>query len=390
MLQSKESLDTLKTIELFTHAPSEILSSIWDKMEEVQLSAGKVLFNAGEAGDGLYLIVEGKLGIRSGSVLIGTREPGEYVGELALLDDSPRSATVEAVTDAVLLKLYREDFHQALTTSPQIVRDLLRLLVQKIRNDTQQRAAILHQQEQLQYNLRRAHEIQAAMLPSGHLTLDWVHLTGSSRPAAVVGGDYYDYFTLPDGRVCAAIGDVAGHGFHSSLLVAIVSSALHFQVDREAAPVSVHVALNRVVRNYRHTRLLMTLSYLILNPADCTFTWTNAGHPYPYLYRRRERRWEALEIDSLPLGTLLHQRPEEMTMKWELGDRLFLYSDGVVEAQNDDGQIYGDDALECFLYKYARLTPDEMITRMYEELKDYCGGQPFEDDVTAVVVEFTQ
>ena len=77
-------------------------------------------------------------------------------------------------------------------------------------------------------------------------------------------------------------------------------------------------------------------------------------------------------------------------MKWELGDRLFLYSDGVVEAQNDDGQIYGEDALECFLYKYARLTPDEMITRMYEELKDYCGGQPFEDDVTAVVVEFTQ
>ena len=390
MLQSKESLDTLKTIELFTHAPSEILSSIWDKMEEVQLSAGTVLFNAGEAGDGLYLIIEGKLGIRSGSVLIGTREPGEYVGELALLDDSPRSATVEAITDAVLLKLYREDFHQALTTSPQIVRDLLRLLVQKIRNDTQQRAAILHQQEQLQYNLRRAHEIQAAMLPSGHLTLDWVHLTGSSRPAAVVGGDYYDYFALPDGRVCAAIGDVAGHGFHSSLLVAIVSSALHFQVDREAAPVSVHVALNRVVRNYRHTRLLMTLSYLIFNPADCTFTWTNAGHPYPYLYRRRERRWEALEIDSLPLGTLLHQRPEEMTMKWELGDRLFLYSDGVVEAQNDDGQIYGDDALECFLYKYARLTPDEMIARMYEELKDYCGGQPFEDDVTAVVVEFTQ
>ena len=390
MLQSKESLDTLKTIELFTHAPSEILSSIWDKMEEVQLSAGTVLFNAGEAGDGLYLIIEGKLGIRSGSVLIGTREPGEYVGELALLDDSPRSATVEAITDAVLLKLYREDFHQALTTSPQIVRDLLRLLVQKIRNDTQQRAAILHQQEQLQYNLRRAHEIQAAMLPSGQLTLDWVHLTGSSRPAAVVGGDYYDYFALPDGRVCAAIGDVAGHGFHSSLLVAIVSSALHFQVDRESAPVSVHVALNRVVRNYRHTRLLMTLSYLILNPADRTFTWTNAGHPYPYLYRRRERRWEALEIDSLPLGTLLRQRPEEMTMKWELGDRLFLYSDGVVEAQNDDGQIYGDDALECFLYKYARLTPDEMIARMYEELKDYCGGQPFEDDVTAVVVEFTQ
>ncbi len=388
-MQSKESLDTLKAMELFAHAPSEILSSIWDRMEEVRLSAGAALFNTGDPGDGLYLIIEGKLGILSGDVLLGTRGPGEYVGELALLDDSPRSATVEAITDALLLKLYREDFHQALTTSPQIVSALLRLLVQKIRNDTEQRAAILHQQEQLQYNLRRAYEIQTAMLPSGNLTLDWVHLTGRSQPAAVVGGDYYDYFLLPDGRVSVAIGDVAGHGFHSSLLVAIVSSALHFQVEREATPVSVQVALNKVVRNYRHTRLLMTFSYLILNPANRTFTLTNAGHPYPYLCRHGERRWTSLEIDSLPLGTLLHQRPEEMTTKWELGDRLFLYSDGLIEAQNEHEQIYGGDALECFLYKYAPLTPSEMIDRIYEELKDYCRGRPFDDDVTVVVVEFS-
>jgi len=389
VLQSKESLDTLKAMELFAHAPSEILSSIWDKMEEVRLSAGTALFNAGDPGDGLYLILEGKLEIHSGSVLIGTRDPGDYVGELALLDDSPRSATVEAITDAVLLKLYREDFHRALTTSPQIVSALLRLLVQKIRNDTQQRAAILHEQEQLQYNLQRAHEIQAAMLPSGNLTLDWVHLTGRSQPAAVVGGDYYDYFPLPDGRVSVAIGDVAGHGFHSSLLVAIVSSALHFQAERDASPDSVHVALNKVVRNYRHTRLLMTFSYMILNPADGTFTWTNAGHPYPYLYRRGERRWTTLEIDSLPLGTLLHQRPEEMTVKWEHGDRLFLYSDGVIETQNQHEQIFGGDALECFLYKYAAQAPSEMITRAYEELKDYRGEQAFDDDVTVVVAEFS-
>ena len=389
MLQSKESLDTLKTMELFAHAPSEILSAIWDKMEEVRLSAGTALFNTGDPGDGLYLIIEGKLGIHSGNVRIGTRAPGEYVGELALLDDSPRSATVEAITDAVLLKLYREDFHRALTSSPQIVSALLRLLVQKIRNDTEHRAAILYQQEQLEYNLQRAHEIQAAMLPSGNLTLDWVHLTGKSQPAAVVGGDYYDYFRLPDGRVSAAIGDVAGHGFHSSLLVAIVSSALHFQAERDAAPNSVHVALNRVVRNYRHTRLLMTFSYMMLNPADHTFTLTNAGHPYPYLYRRRERTWTTLEIDSLPLGTLLHQPPEEMTVKWELGDRLFLYSDGVIESQNQRKQIFGDDALECFLYKFASLAPNEMIARMYEELKVHCGGQPFDDDVTVVVVEFS-
>ena len=389
MSQSKESLDAIKTMELFTHAPSEVLASIWDKMEEVQLSAGTTLFNTGDPGDGLYLIIEGKLGILSGNVMLGTRGPGEYVGELALLDDSPRSATVEATTDALLLKLHRENFHQVLTTSPKIVSTLLRLLVQKIRNDTAQRATILHQQEELQYDLRRAYEIQTAMLPSGNLALDWVHLAGRSQPAAIVGGDYYDYFQLPDGCVSVAIGDVVGHGFYSSLLVAIVSSALHFQVERDATPVSVHGALNKIVRNYRHTRLLMTFSYMILNPTNRTFTLTNAGHPYPFLYRHAECRWTPLEVDSLPLGSLIHQQPKEMTMKWEPGDQLFLYSDGLIEAQNDNEQIYGGDALECFLYKNVSLTPSEMIARMYEELKDYCGGRPFDDDVTVVVVEFS-
>ena len=138
---------------------------------------------------------------------------GEHVEELALLDDSPRSAAVQAKTDVRLLKLYQDDFHQILLTSLEVAKARLQLLGQKIKEDTVQRIAMGREQEQLQQDLRRAHEIQAAMLPSKDLILDWVYLTGKSEPAAVVGGDYYDYFRLPDGCVGIAIGDAVGHKF---------------------------------------------------------------------------------------------------------------------------------------------------------------------------------
>ena len=388
MLKSNELLSILKTTELFSHVPDEILVSIQDRMEQFRLSAGTILFNESEPGDGLYIIVQGQLRILSGGVQLGVRSPGQYVGELALLDDSPRSATVKAKTDVLLLKLHRDAFHQVLTTSPELVSAMFRLLVQKIRNDTEHRTAILQEHEQVQYDLRRAHEIQTAMLPSEDLILDWLHLTGKSQPAAVVGGDYYDYFCLPDNRVSVAIGDVAGHGFYSSLLVAIVSSALQFQVEIDPTPASVHAVLNKVVRNYRHTRLLMTFSYMVLSPSDHTLTVTNAGHPYLYLYRHREQRWAPLEIDSLPLGTLLPVSSQQMVVEWEPGDRLFLYSDGLPEARNERGQPYGFDSLEHFLSQQASLSPNEMISILYETLDHYRKGHPFDDDVTAIVVKF--
>ena len=387
-MKSKKSLTILKTTGLFNYVPDELLMPIHDKMEQFRLTAGAILFNEGEPGDGLYIIVEGELAILSNGVQLGTRGPGGYVGELALLDDAPRSADVQVKTDVLLLKLHRDDFHEVLTTSPEVVSAMFRLLVQKIRDDTEHRTAILREQEQLQYDLRRAHEIQTAMLPSEDLMLDWLHLTGTSQPAAVVGGDYYDYFRLSENSVSVAIGDVAGHGFYSSLLVAIVSSALLTMVEIDPSPASVHAVLKKVVRNYRHTRLLMTFSYVVLNRSNCTLTFTNAGHPYPYLYRYSEQKWRPLEIDALPLGALIKEPSSQMVVEWEPGDRLFLYSDGLIEAQNEREQPYGVDALERFLYQHVVLPPDEMITVLYEALDDYRKGRPFDDDVTVVVVQF--
>ena len=388
MLSTAELLEILSKTPLFAGAPENVLGAVSSRMQLVDLSKGDTLFNEGEYAEGLYLIVKGKVAIWSGAVKIQERIEGEYVGEIALLDDSPRSATVCAETDSTLLKLHRDDFHQALSTSPQVASGLFRILGQKIKQDTVSRIAAVRQQEQHDYDLKRAREIQTTMLPTGDFSLEWMHLTGKSQPAAEVGGDYYDYFHLPDGRVSVAIGDVAGHGFYSGLLVALVSSGFDFQMGIDPSPSSALTALNKIVRNYRHTRMLMTFSYFILDHSEHTLTFANAGHPHPYLYRAAERKWIALtDNGSPPLGTRLKFQPEPMQFEWQTGDRLFLYSDGLIEARGNGEEGYGTDALERFLNDYALHPPHAMITALDAELDDFRSGIPLQDDLTVVTVQ---
>lgn len=389
MLSPSELLKILSRTPLFAGAPENVLSAVGNRMQLLRLSDGDTLFSEGEVADGLYLIVKGKVAIWSGAVKIQERIEGEYIGEVALVDDAPRSATVRATSDDVaLLKLHRDDFHQVLSTSPQVASGLLRILGQKIKQETVYRIAAVRQQEQHDYDLKRAREIQTTMLPTGDFSLEWMHLTGKSQPAAEVGGDYYDYFHLPDGRVSVAIGDVAGHGFYSGLLVALVSSGFGFQMEIDPSPTSALTALNKIVRNYRHTRMLMTFSYLILDHSDHTFTFANAGHPHPYLYRADEQRWSALKTNgSPPLGTRLKFQPEPIQLNWQSGDCLFLYSDGLTEARGVGEEGYGADALERFLNDYALHSPHTMITDLDAELDNFRSGNPLQDDLTVVIVQ---
>ena len=147
MLSSAELSTILGGTPLFAGAPEDVLNTVGNRMQMLRLSEGDILFNEGELADGLYLVVKGKVAIWSGAVEIRERIEGEYVGELALIDDSPHSATVRAKTDVVLLKLHRGDFHQVLSTSPLVAGGLLRILGQKIKQDTVYQIAAVRQQE---------------------------------------------------------------------------------------------------------------------------------------------------------------------------------------------------------------------------------------------------
>ena len=388
MMHEEMVTQLLRKTELFAQASDALLASLRGHMSLVTLDTGSVLFEQGDTGDALYLIAEGELEVIADGIPIATRTSGECIGEMALLDDSPRSAKVVASKDSLLLELNRHDFHRTLSQFGELTSALFRVLGQRLREDITHDITLIRQQVQFQQDLRRAREIQLAMLPSEPLSLEWLSVCGRSEPATVVGGDYYSHFALPDGRVAVVVGDVAGHGFYSSLLVATVSSVLQLQVRHDPSPVAVHQVLHQTVRNYRHTRMLMTLVYLVLDPVSHSLQMVNAGHHYPYLYRKCDDRWDALEFSTLPLGSLLDADVTVHTEEWQSGDRLFLYTDGVTEMEDAQGNLFGFSGLAQFLSGSQYLAADEMVKHLYASLDEHSGTDAPQDDVTAVAVNF--
>lgn len=234
-----------------------------------------------------------------------------------------------------------------------------------------------------------ARAIQLAMLPAAAPEAIGLDVAGVCVPATEVGGDYYDYFPDGEGSLGVAIGDVAGHGVASGLVLAGVRAGLHLlspEIARD--PASVLARLNGIVAGPGGQRLLMTLGLARFDRARGTATWVAAGHPPPLRYHAADRRAEPLTTAHPPLGTKLPIRLELVERSFRDGDVWLLVSDGALEARDAHGREFGEGELER---TFARLAEHEasasaILDGLLGELSRFRGGQPQEDDLTLVVV----
>jgi sigma-B regulation protein RsbU (phosphoserine phosphatase) len=373
--------------ELLAEMPGRVLQQIGGSIQEIRVKEGTSVFREGDEGDAVYFVVEGRLAIEKNGVKLLSRSEGECVGELALIDEGPRSASVVAETDALLQKWERADFQRTLAASPELANRILRILVRKLRQDVSLQLEASLERERWQHDLKRAHEIQMAMLPEGDFSTGHLEIAGYCCPAAAVGGDYYDYLPLGSEKLALIIADVMGRGFYSGLLVAMAKSCVHTQAGIDHSPDKVMQAMNRTISFSVQSGLLMSCCYLVLDRERKVLAYTNAGHPYPYVYRKRGGRLDKLSSTDPLLGVpiLKAARFTRKETPWEAGDLLLLYSDGVTEAQDASGIMFGDERLEEILMENGDKAPAEVRDRILTALSDYCGKLAQEDDMTVVV-----
>jgi sigma-B regulation protein RsbU (phosphoserine phosphatase) len=223
------------------------------------------------------------------------------------------------------------------------------------------------------------------MLPQRPPAVDWLEVAAVSLPATEVGGDYYDYFVLSPSRVVLVIGDVAGHGVASGLLLSGLRSCLYLLEKDLADPVRVLSRLNPMVRRTTGKRMFVTLLLAVLDREEGTLTVASAGHP-PLLLGR-EGSLEEAGKGAPPLGTFKDARYETDLRPLVRGDLLVLYSDGLVEALDGQGREYGPERLERVI---ARVEKERSATSIREavlsDLAAFRGTAEPADDVTVVVV----
>lgn len=229
-----------------------------------------------------------------------------------------------------------------------------------------------------------ARQLQRELLPKASPDLAGYGFAHSSRTANDIGGDYYKFHLLPDGRMAIVVADASGHGMAAGLLMAIADATLHIALELDPSPVAVSTLLQRAIWRTGDRRSFLTLFYALLDPATGDVEYVCAGHPFPLL-RRAGGAIEEPVLGSFPLGMRESVQPASGRLHLEPGDLLLLFSDGLFEGVDGSGQAFGFDRLR------AALATGGAAARTHAQIlaafEGHVGAEPLADDLTLVVIE---
>jgi hypothetical protein len=246
------------------------------------------------------------------------------------------------------------------------------------------------ERERVKAEIDAANRIQAALLPVDAPEVSGAEFASHYRAATEIGGDYFDFLRMPSGEMGIAFGDVSGHGLTSGIVMAMAKSALLVQVGYDPSPRAVMNVLNDIVMKTAPKRILMTFFFGLLDPETQTLRFSSAGHLDPYVYRAATKRLEALSSWGFPLGVRRREPFTEHSVDFESGDRLILYSDGLIEAIDDDGDPYGFERFEKTILSCGHMHAEDIKKTLLNSIRKFTRNRPPEDDQTLVVVSFEE
>lgn len=238
-----------------------------------------------------------------------------------------------------------------------------------------------------------ARQLQLSMLPTRNVSLDNLEIIGQMRTATEVGGDYYDFIEMADGRICVAVGDATGHGMAAGLVVGMVKMGLINGLQRMNGHASVKVLvedLNRALKRSLSQRGMgMCLGAAILDTSTLKVEVIANGMPAPYHYRSASRSLSPIPTQAPPLGFLRQVNVRPVEMRLQPGDALIWLSDGFEERMNHENQFWGIEHVEETLDRICGEEPsaEYIARRMIEACDGAAGGRSNDDDMTIVVAK---
>ncbi|TAN49982.1 MAG: cyclic nucleotide-binding domain-containing protein [Methylococcaceae bacterium] len=395
----RRALGLVSRTALFRDVPYRDVESIFAHCEIRSCADGEILLRAGEYHRCVLMVIAGRLEVHLDGpnshdyIEVG---PGECVGELSVADGRPNSAWVVAAGAGRLLVVAEAVFLERMLGHPTIARNLVAILAQRIRNSNRQIVARLRaamELESLQRELDLARQIQSSMLPTAPLfpAQTGIEGCGFMRAARHVGGDFYDAFLLGDGRVFVAIGDVCNKGTPAALFMVRTLTLLRSEALRPEADAAVHLARlavnsNNVLNEANEAQQFVTLFCAIVDLEQNHLHFVNAGHNPPLLCLPGAAP-VFLEGPRNPLvGLVPGLKYAVGSSAFVPGSLLLLYTDGVTEAEAEDGALFGDDALHRLLTHEAVASADACVERIVAAVDAFAAGHPQSDDITLLAI----
>ena len=233
---------------------------------------------------------------------------------------------------------------------------------------------------QMEREMEEARAIQARLFPKKAPKIPHFHVSGLSKPCLAVGGDWYDYIQLTDGKIGVVLGDVSGKGPGAALLMSSSRSILRMYAIRVETPGAVLTEVSRVLMSDIPVEKFVTMIYAVLDPSNRTLTFANAGHHPPVIVNSDGPHFFKTPPE-FPLGIMKKEYPEH-TIKLSPGDQFFLYSDGIVEARSPASEEYGEERL---LHHVGNKTAT--VENLLKDVQNHVKGHPAMDDITVVKIK---
>ncbi len=401
-------------IPLFASFSAEEQRRLANLLRPVDLLPGDLLLREGEAGNCFYFILEGQVEIvkamgTEDERRLGVRGAGEFLGEMSLFNpDGLRTASVRAVSAARLLEMGHADFDLILHQSPDLAHALLRVMslrlreaneatLRDLREKNRQLAQAFQellvaqgqiiQKEKIERELQLAREIQLQYLPR-----ELPHPAGFSfgarmQAARAVGGDFYDFIPLEPGRIGIVVADVSDKGIPAAIMMALTRSILRAEAGPGVTPAQALLAVNEHVLEMNETGLFVTMLYGVLDARSGEFSYARAGHEFPLLIEPDGQVAVLPRDRGQPVGILPEPEMDEQTITLRPGSILLIFTDGLPDAMNSQGDFFGMERLREAAPPLRGAPAQGICDDLIATIKAFQGPNAQFDDLTLVVVK---
>ena len=240
-------------------------------------------------------------------------------------------------------------------------------------------------------SLKLAEEVQQNLLPDASPYLKGFDISGTSVYCDQTGGDYYDYFLLPNNSIGIVVADAVGHGVGAAMLMTSVRAFMTSAIMRYQSASELLNEVNFYISNdCAKSGRFTTMFFMEINPDNKTLSWVRAGHEPPLVYHGASKSFSELQAGGLVLGVdSSYQYQENLTDNLTGGDIVLIGTDGISEATNADGEFFGKERIKDCLTQLAHKPANHIQSELLAALAEFSAGKKQEDDITLVLIKLT-
>jgi len=390
----------------------ELLDNLVTQITIRHYDAGSIICLEGEFEPIFYIIKTGQVAFTKkmvdGDQLLGIKAQGEFFGELAVLDHAPRAATVHAISDCEMIEIHEDVLEDILDKSPSVARTIMRGIIRSVRDTDRITIAELQlknselaktldnlkaaqtellRRERMERDLEIAASVHKSILPTSFPNVNGFEFASVSRPAREVGGDLYDVMEIADNHIGIVMADASGKSVQAAIYMAVVRALFLSETGITTSPMEAAHRIHNLLMKATTGDMFVTAFYATINQETRHMRYIRGGHDRPVYYEAATGDIKLLDIPGRFLGLLPNLVLDEDSLIFAPDDVLVCYSDGVTDAVDPNGEMYGLERLQKIILQEYHRSATELAQLITMDIDKFRGGAEQPDDLTMLVVK---